>query len=89
MTENGLCVMQKLRISINVPPWQKFWEDVSLPSTSGLLSLTSGSRKNKRTELDDRRLTLCHAKVGGTKALVSPLAKMLGGRVPISRVLRP
>jgi len=30
-----------------------------------LLSLTSGGRKNKRTELDDRRLTLCYEKVGG------------------------
>jgi len=48
----------------------------------GLLSLTSGGRKNKRTELGDRRLALCHEKVGGTKALASPLAKMLGGRVP-------
>jgi len=48
----------------------------------GLLSPTSSSRKNKRTELDDRRLTFCHAKVEGTKALVfpppPPLAKMLG-----------
>jgi len=36
-------------------------------STSGLLSvsLTSGRRKKQIIELDDRRLTLCHAKVGG------------------------
>jgi len=33
------------------------------PSTQGLLSLTSGGRKNKRTELGDRRLPLCHEKV--------------------------
>jgi len=30
-----------------------------------LLSLTSGGGQNKRTELDDRRLTLYRAKVGG------------------------
>jgi len=35
------------------------------PSTRRLLLLTLGDRKNKRTELNDRRLTLCHAKVGG------------------------
>jgi len=48
-----------------------------------LLSLTSGGRKNKRTELDvdDRRLILCHAKLR-EKALVFPLAKMLGEHVP-------
>jgi len=46
-----------------------------------LLPLTSGDRKSKLTELDERRLTLCHAKVGGTKALVSLLAKSVGGRV--------
>jgi len=27
--------------------------------------------------LHDKRLTLCHVKVGGTEALVSPLAKKL------------
>jgi len=32
------------------------------PSTPSLLLLTSGDRKNKITEFDDRRLTLCHAK---------------------------
>jgi len=36
-----------------------------------LLSLTSGGRKNKGTELNGRRLTLCYAKVGGTKPLAS------------------
>jgi len=41
-----------------------YLEGLSLPSTSGLLSLTSGGRKNKRTELDDRRLTLCHENIG-------------------------
>jgi len=59
---------------------QIIWEFIP-SSTPGLLSLTSGGKKNKRTELDDRRLTLCHAKLGG-RALVSPLAKLLGGRVP-------
>jgi len=29
-----------------------------------MLSLTSGGRKNKRTELDDRRLALCYEKFG-------------------------
>jgi len=55
------------------------------PSTPGLLSLTSGSIKNKRTEFDNRRLTLCLTNVGGggTKALASPLAKKLGGRIPL------
>jgi len=49
-----------------------------------LLSLTSGGRKNKRTELDDRRLTLrvCHAKVGKESiSAPSPLVKMLRGHV--------
>jgi len=49
-------------------------------STSGLLSLISGGRKNKRTDLDDRRLILCHAKVRRESISVS-LAKMLGGHV--------
>jgi len=46
-----------------------------------VLSLTLNGRKNKRTENDEKGLTLCRAKVrgGGTKALVSPLAKMLWG----------
>jgi len=44
------------------------------------LSLTSGCRKNKITELvDDRRLTLCHEKVGGTKALMPPPGKKCWG----------
>jgi len=34
-----------------------------------LLSLTLGGRKIKRTEHDDRRLILCHAKVGGNKSI--------------------
>jgi len=45
-----------------------YLEGLSFP---GLLLLTSGGRKNKRTELDDRNLTLCNAKVG-RKALVAP-----------------
>jgi len=40
------------------------------PSIPGLLLLTSDGKKYKRIELDDRRLTLCHAKIGGDKALV-------------------
>jgi len=40
---------------------------LSLPSTPGLLSLISSGIKNKRTELDDRILILCHEKVGGQK----------------------
>jgi len=43
----------------------KLFEGLFPSSIPGLLSLTSGGRKNKRTELDDRRLTLCYAKVGG------------------------
>jgi len=42
------------------------------PIHTGLLSPTYGGRKKKVDELDDRRQTLCHAKIGGTKALVSP-----------------
>jgi len=41
------------------------------------LSLTLGGRKHK-TELDDRRLTLCYAKVGGTKALTSRISQIIG-----------
>jgi len=52
---------------------------------SGLLLLTSGSRKNKRTELEDKRLTLCQAKVGeGDKSISATLVKMFGRRVPPS-----
>jgi len=43
-----------------------YLELLYLSSTPGLLSLTSGGRKNKITELDNRRLPLrylCHAKV--------------------------
>jgi len=47
-----------------------------------LLSLISGGRKNKRTELDDRRLTLSHAKVKGESISVPSLAKMFGVCVP-------
>jgi len=43
-----------------------------------LISLTSGGEKIKKTELDDRRLILCHAKVGETKALTSRISKLLG-----------
>jgi len=46
-----------------------------------VITSASGGRKNKRTELNDKRLTLFHAKVGG-EALVSPLTKMLDRRVP-------
>jgi len=49
------------------------------PTIPGLLSLTSGGRKNKRIELDDRKLTLRHEKVT-EKALLAPLAKILGER---------
>jgi len=45
----------------------KLFGELNPSSTPGLLSLTSGCRKNKRAELDDRRLTLCHEKVGGQK----------------------
>jgi len=48
------------------------------PSITGLLSLTSGDRKNKRTEFDVRRLTLCHAKVGGGKNYYLPWRKCWG-----------
>jgi len=44
---------------------------------AGLLSLTSGGKKNKRTELDDRKLVCVMKKLGG-KHLLSLLAKMLG-----------
>jgi len=47
------------------------WQGHVPLSTVGLLSLTLGGRKNKRIVIDDRRLTLCHAKAEGTKALVS------------------
>jgi len=73
-----VCVMKSWKERIYCPPWQKCWETRPPSATSGLLSLTSGSRKNKRTELNDIRLTLRHAKVGGTKALASTLAKKLG-----------
>jgi len=33
--------------------------------------------KNKRTVLDDRKLPLCHATVGETKALTSRISKLL------------
>jgi len=33
-------------------------------------------KKCKRTEPDDRKLPLCHAEVGGTKALVSRISKL-------------
>jgi len=41
--------------------------DVYSPHPLQDFSLTSGARKNKRTELDDRRLTLWHEKVGRQK----------------------
>jgi len=40
--------------------------------------------KNKRTEFNDRRLILCHEKVGGQKFLCL-LSINIGGRVPPSR----
>jgi len=62
------------------PPGENVGETSPPPSTPDLLSLTSGSSKNNRPELDNRRLTLCYAKVGrGGKSLVSPLAKLLEG----------
>jgi len=56
---------------------QNYWGDATKlfgivspsPSTRSLLSLISGARKNKRTELDDRKLTLWHEKVGGDKSI--------------------
>jgi len=46
-----------------------------------LLSLTSGGRKNKRTEIDDRKLHLSYAKVERTKELTgritSKISKLL------------
>jgi len=65
-----------------------YMEVYSPLSTADLLSLTSGGRKNKRTELDDKRLTLCHAKFGGIKALAVPHAKMLRGTCP-PRIMLP
>jgi len=74
MAEDWLCVMQKFGAGQSICDlWWKCWGDVSPPPYPppfihpGLLSLTSGGRKNKRAELDDRRLTLCRAKVGGQK----------------------
>jgi len=60
--------ISKLLGGCNQIVWEFF-----LPIPSGLLSLNSGSRKDERTELDYKKLTLCHAKVGAeeTKALVS------------------
>jgi len=52
------------------------------PIHARFLSLTSDGRKSKRTELNVIRLTLCRAKVWGTKALVSPSGENVGGRVP-------
>jgi len=63
MTEDGFCVMQKLRGTKALVLGRGVH-----PSPPGLLSLTSGGRKIKK-ELNDRRLTLCHAKVKGTKVL--------------------
>jgi len=60
--------------------WRKCWGDFP-PSTPDLLSLTSGSGKNNRPELDNRRLTLCHAKVGrgGDKSISVSPGKNVGG----------
>jgi len=45
-----------------------YLEGFSPPHIPGLLSLTSGSKKqNKRNELDVRSLTLWHTKDGGAK----------------------
>jgi len=57
------------------------------PSITGMLSLTLGDRKDKRTELDGRRLTLCHAKVGEDKSISVPWRKCWRDAYP--RVLRP
>jgi len=56
----------------------KLFGDLFPSSTPGFLSLTSAGRKNKRTELDDRRLTLCHAIFlfweGGVKSITSRIS---------------
>jgi len=54
-----------------------YFGGLSPSSTPGLLSLTSGGRKNK-TELDDRRLTLCHAKVGEDKSINQQNLQIIG-----------
>jgi len=55
--------------------------DVPSLSTPGLLSLTSGGRKNKGTEQDNKRLTLYHGNVE-EKALVSLHSKNVGRAPP-------
>jgi len=60
----------------------KSFEGLSLSCTPGLLSLALGGRKNKRTELDVRRLTLCHAKVGGGKHCVLRCENVGRERIP-------
>jgi len=73
--------MQKFGVSIYVLLAKILGSRVP-SSTPSLLSLTSSSRKkNKRTELDDRRLILCHAKVGG-QALVSTPGEIVGPPPP-------
>jgi len=47
-----------------------------------LLSLTSGDKKNKRTELDDRKLTLGHAKVNGGQKHNQQNLQIIGGIQP-------
>jgi len=51
------------------------------------LSLTSRGRKNKTTELDDKRLTLCRAKVAGDKSISVPPDENVEGTYPLGRGL--
>jgi len=46
-----------------------YLEVLFLPSTLSFLLLISSGRKNKKTELDDKRLIFCHENVGGTRIL--------------------
>jgi len=64
-------LQQNLQIIEGMQPNYLGWLSSS-PSTRSLLSLTSGARKNKITELNDRRLTLWHEKAEGQKHLCFP-----------------
>jgi len=56
--------MQKLGGSISAP-LAKIMGNAPLPVHPRFVITDLCGRKNKRTELDDRRLALCHTKVGG------------------------
>jgi len=68
---------QNLQITEMMQP--NYLGGLYLPSIPGLLSPTSSGRKNKITELNDKRFTLCHESVEGQKHLCPHMVKMLRG----------